>query len=757
MEHSSYVRASASREGTPPSPHLVPVGGSTASSASTALYSGRSRSRVVWWGVTSAAWTLVISYIGRRTTASTLLLFPFAHFVVLTIITRLAALASARLRAQVGLGWGSCLGLEGAREGRARVGVLLVVVAVGETLAVGGLELGVVLAMQTLLAPLILLLSPHFPLPTPSSLSSHGLAVFLPPLLLGLVSSTAVPPFLPFLAGAVGVTAQAMLWCTLTRSWSEGPAGTFATLWHAAPLATALTGLLAGLNLLLHLPLPTSLFPPPSFLFFLLLSSLLHFASLDLALAVFYEAGEDVLSVAGAVVPRGWVVLLAAGLGGASLRREGMYHAAFAIASAVVGWPALSSTGGGMGESSPYTSGGKANSGYETPPRRRFSIPPGGSPAQAFPETWSPRSTSPPPSSPRSTLVGSPPTRRGSASSSSTGAGLSRFTGLSFLALLPFLPFFLVLVQSIHPLPCLPVLPVDRLPPYLSDRLGLFTPSSPSSSLLSKAAFTPPTLDIVFAYFNQSLPAFEEHVRHVKGRGTVGRYRTRVTVYSKGGAGREELERVEGVDEVVELPNLGREGGTYLHHLIRRFDPPGPGDTFSTPGAKTSHADMTLFLQHHLAWPWIADQRFDHLEARTGFLSLGPYVKSDCGRDLRVGARWERMRDVYSMFREDFCPPTLQLSTWSAQFFVSRRRILQNSVSKYKRLLELLQAPEEHWIYNEGMNFEWNGPMGPAAPFLGHALERSWPVIFNCTDPKLADRCPDEVYDKGCQCMDEWE
>jgi hypothetical protein len=52
-----------------------------------------------------------------------------------------------------------------------------------------------------------------------------------------------------------------------------------------------------------------------------------------------------------------------------------------------------------------------------------------------------------------------------------------------------------------------------------------------------------------------------------------------------------------------------------------------------------------------LGWSWIADQRFNYLDARTGFLSLGPWVKSDCGTDLRVETRWERMKDVYVMVR----------------------------------------------------------------------------------------------------------
>lgn len=85
---------------------------------------------------------------------------------------------------------------------------------------------------------------------------------------------------------------------------------------------------------------------------------------------------------------------------------------------------------------------------------------------------------------------------------------------------------------------------------------------------------------------------------------------------------------------------------------------------------------MTLFLQHRaprtpslpppppradlaratprnadLAWPHVADMRFDHLDDRTGYLHLAPYVRSDCGVDQRVWGNFARMRDLYSMVR----------------------------------------------------------------------------------------------------------
>ncbi|BGP12504.1 hypothetical protein JCM10213_006930 [Rhodosporidiobolus nylandii] len=697
-----------SREITPPPARFIVARGG-----------GVRPSRLLLWALSSAGWILVMSFIGRRTTIHALLCFPPVHFFVLVLVTRVAALCSARLRRQVQLSARSCvLGQGWGDETYRAVGWLLALATMGEVVAVGRLELGLALALQTLLAPLIFLLSPYFDLPTPSLLSPSGLAIIIGPLLAGMGSSAAVPSGTDLLCGLVGLAAQAGLCCVLARMWSDGAVTATAILWHAAPIAIVISGAVCAFNLLLHAPLATSLYPPPAFLLCLMFTSLLNFVTLGLALGVLYESGPSVLSSALTTVPRGLLVSLVAAVGGLSGANESPQRAAFALGTAVVAWAQLSARTGNEAEDS--------EKGWSSP-RRQSSMPPA-----SLTGDFSPRLRSSPPESPRRTSFGS--------------IERNPLLPISFLSLLPFLPFLPVLLQAITPFPPLPHLPTQRLPPYLANRIGLYH--------RAQSHFQPPTLDIVFAHYGETVDAFDKHVQHVRGK--VRRHKTRVSVYTKGGADPEELRGIEGVDEVIELPNLGREGGTYLHHIIRRFEKPSPEDAFGgTDGHETSHADLTLFLQHHLAWSWIADQRFDFVDDRTGFLALGPWVKSDCGHDLRVDARFERMKDIYVLFQEDFCPPTLQLSAWAAQFFVSRKRIVANSRRKYERLLELLQAPQEHWLYTEGAHFKWNGTMGPSNPYLGHALERSWPVIFNCTDPRIADTCPDDKYDAAsCVCPD---
>lgn len=185
------------------------------------------------------------------------------------------------------------------------------------------------------------------------------------------------------------------------------------------------------------------------------------------------------------------------------------------------------------------------------------------------------------------------------------------------LPLLALLPWFALLLSSLVGLG-VPSLARGPAPMYWTNRVGLHDSSA--------RPFAPKTLDIVFAYCDEDVDEFAGLVRKITGLGAFGRMERRVFVYAKGGAvPLQRLRAIEGVDEVHALENVGREGETYLTHILRRWESPaGVAENVDHDPAMTSHADFTLFLQHHLAWHWVAEPRFDFFDAgRTGFLSLG--------------------------------------------------------------------------------------------------------------------------------------
>ncbi|KAK1922861.1 hypothetical protein DB88DRAFT_492975 [Papiliotrema laurentii] len=240
--------------------------------------------------------------------------------------------------------------------------------------------------------------------------------------------------------------------------------------------------------------------------------------------------------------------------------------------------------------------------------------------------------------------------------------------------------------------------------------------------------------DLVVSYYNEPMDKLQETIDTVMEGLPKNSKRARVIIYHKGDGPEDELLKL--ADEVVRLKNVGREGATYLNHIVRHY-----------PSGETDFATHTFFLQPHVAWDWCFKPRLPTLTPETGFMSLGPYLNMTRGKDA-IGVELPRINDIYTMFRQDFSPPTPVLATWAGQFVVSRRRILSNSFESYRNLLGYFEAPRDHWIWREG----W-GNNKPSDPTLGHALERSWPTIFDCTDPTMSQTCG-EGSGPTCQCRD---
>ncbi|ORY76583.1 hypothetical protein BCR35DRAFT_353373 [Leucosporidium creatinivorum] len=315
------------------------------------------------------------------------------------------------------------------------------------------------------------------------------------------------------------------------------------------------------------------------------------------------------------------------------------------------------------------------------------------------------------------------------------------------LLFVPFLPLLILLLRS-----------STSTTPSLSYACDYLSPSLRLS--LCPASSHSLTVDLVFAYYEEPLDAFAEHLKGIKDLKFVKRRDSRVLVYNKGPKSEEELRsalKLGGRDEVIPLPNLGREGATYLQHILLHYNStllassglfPPP----TSPPRSRILADHTFFEQPHLAWSDVAGPRMQLVDSDTGFAALGPVLRTDCGEDGRDTGNYPLVRDLYVLFRGKLCPPGGQLSAWSGQFVVNRKRIMANAYERYAALSEMLEAPEGHWIHQL-----WgaNGSGGPSNPALGHHVERSWPLIFDCTDPRIADECPDDVHVKEkCQCID---
>ncbi|GAA5844303.1 hypothetical protein JCM9279_001761 [Rhodotorula babjevae] len=293
-------------------------------------------------------------------------------------------------------------------------------------------------------------------------------------------------------------------------------------------------------------------------------------------------------------------------------------------------------------------------------------------------------------------------------------------------------------------------------------------------------ALTPrPSLDIVIAHHSRPPSAVAHHLAALRLVPHVRKSRARIYIYEKGGWSDDELLRgLSGAidprrDEIVRLPNVGREGGSYLEHIVAHYNastsaatqPSGSGGaSWATRGglgggerSVRPFADLTLFLQEHLAWPGVAGPRLRRtLSPRTGFLSLGPYMTNLCGRDSEVGTEMGGINEVFELVKGRSCTEGNEedrmLSTWFGQFAASRRTLLKNELGVYERLVRMVEAPNDDPIHQQ---YNPSGPSTSSNPAFGHALERSWPMLLHCDDKRIAERCREGGWDpRDCQCDD---
>ncbi|GAA6052616.1 hypothetical protein JCM3770_006404 [Rhodotorula araucariae] len=315
--------------------------------------------------------------------------------------------------------------------------------------------------------------------------------------------------------------------------------------------------------------------------------------------------------------------------------------------------------------------------------------------------------------------------------------------------------------------------PTTSRAPSLSRTLALL-PAALPLAYASYLVLSAHTLDIVLSHHSLPPSSIVHHLASVRSAPLARSSRVRVYLYEKGDWTDEDLWRGlsgamhRGRDKIVRLPNAGREGGTYLEHIVAHYNASLPAAVPAAPTARgrvwrgasgaRPFADHTLFLQEHLAWAWIAAPRLRRtLSTRSAFVSLGPYQTNLCGRDSAVNTEMSGFADVFALVRGRACDPASEddrvLSTWAGQFAVSRATLLKNGFGVYEQLRQMIEAPDDDPIHRQ---YNPSGPSTQSNPAFGHALERAWPLLLHCDNPRIAHTCRDEAWEpEACQCFEQ--
>jgi hypothetical protein len=280
---------------------------------------------------------------------------------------------------------------------------------------------------------------------------------------------------------------------------------------------------------------------------------------------------------------------------------------------------------------------------------------------------------------------------------------------------------------------------------------------------------SPRALDIVIAQYEESASEVARHVNELFTLPVIAHLSPDVIIYSKFETPSNTsafLEELYGylmtsstpVVTMRTLPNVGRETDTYLEHITTQWD---------------NLANHTLFMQagvHYGPSAYVSRIR-DYFVPSTGFLSLAPpggFCSSceDC-HDRDWAEDPDLLRDLYGDFNGQTECANVVL-TYRGQFLASAARLRGNSIEPYQRWLYELREPLSRVHTAPYTENAWSRKKDSlSAPRVGFTLERAWGIILQCSEKKIASRCPsllsssicprpfcDEVRIDDCQCLD---
>lgn len=262
-----------------------------------------------------------------------------------------------------------------------------------------------------------------------------------------------------------------------------------------------------------------------------------------------------------------------------------------------------------------------------------------------------------------------------------------------------------------------------------------------------------PTLDIVVSMYKENITKLAEDLNSFRSMHQFNGIDIQTIIYTKNDDADLEQIRVDtNASSVHRLPNAGREAGTYLSHILLNWD---------------SLARHTLFTQAAVHQFDQASQRIKHnFNSRTGLLPLNRLELCkchDCSDPWDSASKYPRLAQLYSAINGQLCPEKITL-TYSGQIIVSAERIKQREKGIYAHLKEVLESDQDHWIHSDEREGFFRDEK--SNPFFGHTMERSYMVLWNCSDTSIVENCKrwenfieektplDPNVPGWCQCLD---
>jgi len=290
----------------------------------------------------------------------------------------------------------------------------------------------------------------------------------------------------------------------------------------------------------------------------------------------------------------------------------------------------------------------------------------------------------------------------------------------------------------------------------------VFTVSPSTKSAYLDTIYRPTAdLDIVISMYKESMSDLTKTIDLVTGIQAVASRSPRIYIYVKDQDA--ELDRIQTLlsshhPVTTLLPNIGREGETFLNHILTQWD---------------NLANHTMFIQAETHTAREMHHRIrDYYHASTGMLSLSIVANTcDCNSNLCADRFWS---DASGLVQQTYltanrlteCPTADSkiLLSYKGQFIASAARIRGVEKEVYADLQQLFTDENSHVHSKEYLSLatDLTGTKDRMSqPVFGFSMERLWSSLMQCDDMEVARRCPSLLAGwrtggsrADCQCLD---
>jgi hypothetical protein len=158
-------------------------------------------------------------------------------------------------------------------------------------------------------------------------------------------------------------------------------------------------------------------------------------------------------------------------------------------------------------------------------------------------------------------------------------------------------------------------------------------------------------VDVVLSYYYEDVPSVARFIQYLRNVTTLQKPKPHITVYNKNKQiNSTYLKEVLKADMVQPLPNLGREGATYLYHIIENYN---------------TLANHTIFCQAGVEGitntgleDWLSDRLEKQFNSTVGYMPLVHqkwFTTFDCG--AKPGEKMLRLPEFWGIMEQTICPP----------------------------------------------------------------------------------------------------